>query len=68
MRVAKRDFAWPGQTRTTVMTIECILPRTRSENNSSINSHARGNGAKRRFGRKPVARVLIPLGYLLPGN
>jgi hypothetical protein len=28
----------------------------------------RSNGAERRSGRKPGARVLIPLGYLHPGK
>ena len=30
--------------------------------------HSRANGAKRRSGRKPGARVLIPPGYLHPGK
>jgi hypothetical protein len=31
-------------------------------------SSARANGAERRSGRKPGARVLIPTGYLHPGK
>ena len=38
---------------------QCILP---------LPYYPRANGAERRSGRKPGARVLIPPGYLHPGT
>ena len=34
----------------------------------ALSPRARANGAERRSGRKPGARVLIPPGYLHPGE
>jgi hypothetical protein len=38
------------------------------DNSASFSNCPRANGAERRFGRKPGARLLIPPGYLHPGK